>query len=174
MALQVDDGQHAGFGLEPQHALVGRLVLPGAGTHQRRPAEIKAFVTVNVAGHENVGHLANHQTVFGFGRKGRLPTPLRRQMTTSQHLPHRFDGVGVGDGSKASDEVVDGFPVVGQQPHAVKREIAGVSNKGTDESSSSEVSDTTLQVVALIVLALVLLAFLRVRGHEPDEDDPWN
>ncbi|MED6318582.1 MAG: glucodextranase DOMON-like domain-containing protein, partial [Candidatus Thermoplasmatota archaeon] len=49
-----------------------------------------------------------------------------------------------------------------------------VDDGGTDESSSSEVSDTTLQVVALIVLALVLLAFLRVRGHEPDEDDPWN
>jgi hypothetical protein len=24
-----------------------------------------------------------------------------------------------------------------------------------------------------VVLVLVLLAFLRVRGHEPDEDDPW-
>ena len=42
-----------------------------------------------------------------------------------------------------------------------------------DAETGSGVSGTTLQVVALVVLVLVLLAFLRVRGHEPDEDDPW-
>jgi len=38
---------------------------------------------------------------------------------------------------------------------------------------SSDVSSTTLQLVALIVVVLVLLAFLRVRGHEPGDEDPW-
>jgi hypothetical protein len=47
-------------------------------------------------------------------------------------------------------------------------------NTPVDEPQpAAEVSNTTLQLVALIVVALVLLAFLRVRGHEPDGDDPW-
>jgi len=48
----------------------------------------------------------------------------------------------------------------------------GSSDDGAD--TGSEVSNTTLQLVALVVLVLVLLAFLRVRGHEPNEDDPWS
>ena len=44
----------------------------------------------------------------------------------------------------------------------------------SDDEAAGEVSNTTLQLVALVVLVLVLLAFLRVRGHEPDEHDPWN
>ena len=83
MALEVDDGQHTGLWLESEHSLVGRLVLPCARTHQRRPAEIKAFVAVNVAGDENVGHLSNHQSVLWFGRKRRFATPLRRKVTTA-------------------------------------------------------------------------------------------
>ena len=43
----------------------------------------------------------------------------------------------------------------------------------SDDEAAAEVSNTTLQLVALVVLVLVLLAFLRVRGHEPDENDPW-
>jgi len=43
----------------------------------------------------------------------------------------------------------------------------------SDDESAAEVSNTTPQLVALVVLVLVLLAFLRVRGHEPDENDPW-
>ena len=43
----------------------------------------------------------------------------------------------------------------------------------SDDEAAAEVSNTTLQLVALVVLVLVLLAFLRVRGHEPDEHDPW-
>ena len=38
---------------------------------------------------------------------------------------------------------------------------------------SSDVSNTAVQLVALIVVLLVLLAFLRVRGHEPGDNDPW-
>jgi hypothetical protein len=43
----------------------------------------------------------------------------------------------------------------------------------SDDEAAAEVSNTALQLVALAVLVLVLLAFLRVRGHEPDENDPW-
>jgi len=46
-------------------------------------------------------------------------------------------------------------------------------DRTSDEETAAEVSNATLQLVALVVLVLVLLAFLRIRGHEPDEDDPW-
>jgi hypothetical protein len=48
-----------------------------------------------------------------------------------------------------------------------------VDQADDDVEPSSDVSSTTLQLVALIVVVLVLLAFLRVRGHEPGDDDPW-
>ena len=67
MALQVDDGQHAGFGLEPEHALVGSLVLPRAGTDKGGATEIQALMAVNVAGDKDIGDLANDQAVLGFG-----------------------------------------------------------------------------------------------------------
>ena len=44
----------------------------------------------------------------------------------------------------------------------------------TEEAQpSAEVSNTALQITALVVVLFVLLAFLRIRGHEPDGDDPW-
>ena len=67
MALQVDDGQHAGLGLEPEHALVGSLVLPRAGADEGGATEIQALMAVNVAGHKDIGDLADDQTVLGFG-----------------------------------------------------------------------------------------------------------
>ena len=67
VALEVDDGQHARLWLETKHALVGRLVLPCAGTDQRCSPEVKAFVTVNVPRYEDVGDLSNDQTVLGLG-----------------------------------------------------------------------------------------------------------
>ncbi|MEE2974057.1 MAG: glucodextranase DOMON-like domain-containing protein, partial [Candidatus Thermoplasmatota archaeon] len=57
---------------------------------------------------------------------------------------------------------------------ATVEDTPNTSDDGTsDDEAAAEVSNTTLQLVALIVLVLVLLAFLRVRGHEPDEHDPW-
>jgi len=50
-------------------------------------------------------------------------------MSPTEHFSHGFHGVGVGDGSQARYEVVDGLPVVGQQPHTVEREITRVTNK---------------------------------------------
>ena len=49
----------------------------------------------------------------------------------------------------------------------------GGNDETDDESSAAGMSSSTLQVLALVVLILVLLAFIRVRGHEPDEEDPW-
>ena len=67
MALEVDDGQHTGLGLESEHALVGCLVLPRAGTNQGGATEIKAFVPVNVAGYKYIGDFPNDQSILGLG-----------------------------------------------------------------------------------------------------------
>lgn len=42
-----------------------------------------------------------------------------------------------------------------------------------DETQPSQASSVTLQIAALVVVGLVLLAFIRVRNHGPDGDDPW-
>ena len=57
-------------------------------------------------------------------------------------------------------------------------DVEGDDSTPVDEADdgvepSSGVSNTTLQLVALVVVVLVLLAFLRVRGHEPGDEDPW-
>ena len=66
MALEVDDGQHAGFGLEAQHALVRGLVLPRAGADQGGAPEIQAFMAVNVPGDKDVRDFTDDQTVLWF------------------------------------------------------------------------------------------------------------
>lgn len=68
MTFEVDDGQHARFGLEAQHALVGGLVLPRARTDQSGASEIHTFVAVDVARHEDVRYLPDDQTVLRFWR----------------------------------------------------------------------------------------------------------
>ena len=73
MALQVDDGQHARFRLESQHALVGCLVLPRARTDEGGSPEVNAFMPVNVAGDEDIGDFTNDQPVLRFGGKRVLP-----------------------------------------------------------------------------------------------------
>ena len=67
MALEVDDGQHAGFGLEAQHALIRGLVLPRAGADQGGASEIQAFMAVNVPGDKDVWDFTDDQTVLRFG-----------------------------------------------------------------------------------------------------------
>jgi len=66
VALEVDDGQHAGFGLEAQHALIRGLVLPRARADQGGAPEIQAFVAVNVPGDKDVRDFTDNQTVLRF------------------------------------------------------------------------------------------------------------
>jgi hypothetical protein len=75
------------------------------------------------------------------------------------------DASGNSNTSTLTFEVSAGATV--EQPEVADDTTEDGSDAGSDESN------TTLQVLALAVLVLVLLAFLRVRGHEPDEDDPW-
>jgi hypothetical protein len=58
--------------------------------------------------------------------------------------------------------------VDGQDPGTT--EDPGTNN---DEVTQGETSSITLQIAALVVVVLVLLAFVRVRNHGPDGDDPW-
>ena len=78
------------------------------------------------------------------------------------------DASGNSNASELTFDVQAGAEVDGPVP--------GSDDTSQDDNAETggEISNTTLQLVALIVLVLVLLAFLRVRGHEPTEDDPWN
>ena len=86
-------------------------------------------MAVDVAGDENIRDLTNDEAVFGLRGKWCFPTPLRGKVASAQHFPHRFNGVSVGDGSQASNEVVNGFPMVGQQADSMEGEVARISNE---------------------------------------------
>ena len=99
MALEVDDGQHTGLGLESEHALVGRLVLPGARTDQGGASEVKAFMAVDVSRDEDVRNFSNDQSVLWFRRKWGFASPLWSKMTSTEQFTHGFHRVGVRDGA---------------------------------------------------------------------------
>ena len=107
-----------------------------------------------------------HEDAFATKKNHAFTTEVLADGTYSVEVSSA-DASGNSNSSSVSFEVsagaeVDG-PTVGDD---------GSSDDGAD--TGSEVSNTTLQLVALVVLVLVLLAFLRVRGHEPNEDDPWS
>lgn len=86
-------------------------------------------MAVDVAGDENIRDLTNDEAVFGLRGKWCFPTPLRGKVASAQHFPHRFNRVSVGDGSQASNEVVNGFPMIGQQADTMEGEVARISNE---------------------------------------------
>ena len=67
MRVQVDDSQNAGLGLEPQHALVVGLVLPGRTVNHRGALVVADVMPVNVSGHEDVGDSRDDHAILRFG-----------------------------------------------------------------------------------------------------------
>ena len=66
MCVQVDNRQDAGLGLETQHALIVRLILPSGAVYHRRALVIASVVPVYVTGDEYVGHGRDDHPVLGF------------------------------------------------------------------------------------------------------------
>ena len=86
-------------------------------------------MAVDVTGDENIRDLTNNETVFGLWGKWCFPTPLGGKMASAQHFTHRLNRISVSDGSQASNEIVNGFPMVGQQADTMEGKVARVSNE---------------------------------------------
>ena len=67
MGPEIDYRQNTGLRLEPEHALVVGLVLPGAAVHQRDSLVPPTIVTMHVPGDEYVGNGADDHVVLRFG-----------------------------------------------------------------------------------------------------------